>query len=182
MSFEEIKDFEDYPVYQGPLGFELTGSSTIFRLWAPSATSVTIRIYPEGYFSEAETTAELERKEDGLFEVEIPRNLSNHYYDYLIVTGGRKYVTADPYALSAGINGERSMVIDLPSTDPEGWEDDRAPEKEDEDIIYELHVKEFTYQRFSGISEANRGHYLGLAERNTHYCRTDKPSCYERSN
>ena len=169
MSFEEIKDFETFPVYDGPLGFELKDSSTIFRLWAPSATSVTIRIYPEGYFSKPELTADLWKRENGLYSIEIPYNLKNHYYDYVIITGGRKYITADPYALSAGINGERSMVIDLPSTDPEGWEEDKAPEKEDEDIIYELHVKDFTYQRFSGISDENRGHYLGLAERNTHY-------------
>ena len=169
MSFEEIRDFEDYPVYEGPLGFELTASSTIFRLWAPSAVSVTVRIYDEGYFTPAIFTSDLWKKDNGLFEVEIPKNLNNHYYDYLVVTSGKKYVTSDPYAVSAGINGERSMVIDLASTNPEGWDEDRAPEKEDEDIIYELHVKEFTYQRFSGISEENRGHYLGLAERNTHY-------------
>ena len=44
-------------------------------------------------------------------------------------------------------------------TDPEGWETDRAPERQEEQIIYELHVKEFSWDASGGFPEAYRGKY-----------------------
>lgn len=167
MPYDDDKKFENFPYYDGPLGFELGSSYTTFRVWAPSAESVTLRLYREGMFVDAEFVEKMDRGENGLFDISVPRNLAGYYYDYLVVTGGKKYATADPYAVSSGANGERSMVLDLPSTDPEGWSEDRAPARQTEDIIYEIHVKDFTYQSFSGISGANRGRYLGLAEEGT---------------
>ena len=49
--------------------------------------------------------------------------------------------------------------MDLSRTDPEGWESDRAPERQEEQIIYELHVKEFSWDASGGFPEAYRGKY-----------------------
>ncbi len=35
------------------------------------------------------------------------------YYDFLVTAGGKTRSTADPYARACGVNGERSMVVDL---------------------------------------------------------------------
>ena len=44
-----------------------------------------------------------------------------------VTVDGTARTTADPYAKACGVNGWRSMVIDLPATDPEGWQKDKAP-------------------------------------------------------
>ena len=41
---------------------------------------------------------------------------------------GNRVRTADPWAKGAGVNGRRSMVVDLARTDPAGWEHDDAPD------------------------------------------------------
>ena len=115
MPYDDDKKFENFPYYDGPLGFELGSTYTTFRVWAPSAESVTLRLYREGMFVDAEFVEKMDRGENGLFDISVPRNLAGYYYDYLVVTGGKKYATADPYAVSSGANGERSMVLDLPS-------------------------------------------------------------------
>ena len=41
---------EGYPVYQGTdLGVLYTPEMTLFRVWAPSATSILLRIYDQGH-------------------------------------------------------------------------------------------------------------------------------------
>ncbi len=156
------------PYYAGPLGSEIRDGSTYFRLWAPSASSVELFLYKEGSECASFRRESLNKYSDGHWEARIDEDLEYTYYDYLIFTNGNEYRTIDPYAVSAGVNGRRAMVIDLRHTDPEGWEEDRAPERQNDDIIYELHVKDFTYQRFSGISDRARGRFIALTEENTH--------------
>ena len=168
MSLFDTRNLDTLPYYDGPLGFELTESGTYFRLWAPSATDVTLCLYSDGLFGPEYRRESLEKFQDGHWETFIAENLEGTYYDYLITTGGTEYRSMDPYAVGAGANGKRAMVLDLGKTDPEGWADDKAPERESEDVIYEIHVKDFTAQRFSGISEKARGKYMALTERGTH--------------
>ncbi len=83
-------------------------------------------------------------------------NLHGTYYDYDVTSGGETRRTADPYAKACGTNGRRSMAVELERTDPEGWKADRAPERQREDIIYELHVKEFSWDESAGFPEELR--------------------------
>ena len=60
------------------------------------------------------------------------------------------------------------MVIDLDSTDPEGWENDKDPHyglNITDAVIYELHVRDLSIDESSGIT--NKGKYLGLIETGT---------------
>ena len=54
------------------------------------------------------------------------------------------------------------MVIDLRRTDPEGWAGDTPPARGPEDIIWEVHVKDFSHDVHSGVPEALRGKYKAL--------------------
>ena len=54
------------------------------------------------------------------------------------------------------------MVIDLRRTDPEGWAQDHAPARGPEDIIYETHVKDFSWDPASGVPAEYRGKYLAF--------------------
>ena len=70
--------------------------------------------------------------------------------------------TADPYARACGANGARSMVLRPELTDPEGWEEDRAPEQGPEDVIYELNVREYSWDPAGGFPEEVRGNLPGI--------------------
>lgn len=168
MALNESYNLETLPYYSGPLGFEICEGAVIFRLWAPSADDVVLNLYHDGLFGPGFRSEKLEKYQDGHWEVEIDGNLEGIYYDYSIKRGTESYQATDPYAVSAGANGKRAMVLDLRKTDPEGWKEDKAPKRQREDIIYEIHVKDFTYQRFSGISERGRGKFIALTEKGTH--------------
>ena len=89
------------------------------------------------------------------------------YYDFLLMIEGEEVRSADPYAKACGVNGKRSMAVDLKCTNPKDWEMDKAPEKELEQIIYELHVKEFSWDAAGGFPEDVRGTYKAFTCENT---------------
>ncbi len=102
------------------------------------------------------------RGERGLWTWETEKNLHGVYYGYDVTVDGETRFIADPYARACGLNGVRSMVVDLEKTNPPGWERDRAPKRQAEDIIYEIHVKDFSCDSSSGVPEAWRGKYKAL--------------------
>lgn len=68
------------------------------------------------------------------------------------------------FAKAVGVNGNRGAIIDMASTNPEGWKDDKRPElKSPADlVIYELHVRDFSVSPTSGLKY--KGKYLALTE------------------
>lgn len=176
------KEFEEKYTYEGnDLGAVWTGDKTIFRLWAPTAEQVSVKLYHRG--SEEETAAEVGAQEDlfrqvpmerdikGTWTAEISGNLNGIYYTYEVTAEGRTREAVDPYARAAGVNGNRGMLIDLASTDPEGFRNEKRPEQlqPTDSIIYELHVRDFSQDVSSGIK--NKGKFLAFTEqgtRNTH--------------
>jgi pullulanase len=62
------------------------------------------------------------------------------------------------------------MVLDLRSTDPDHWDEDFDPNAHNritDNIIYELHIRDLSMDKNSGI--CNKGKFLGVAEENTLY-------------
>ena len=143
----------------GDLGARLTEKGTEFRLWAPTAQKVQLRLFRSGHEGEAFETLEPERGEKGVWLARCDRRLDGVYYDYLVTAEGQTRPTADPYARACGLNGQRSMVVDLSATDPEGWQQDKAPARQPEDIIYEVHVREFSWAESGGFPQDWRGKY-----------------------
>ena len=160
-NFRYTKSFDEEYAYDGKdLGAVCTPEGTDFRLWAPFAEKVELCLYGSENREES-TLQRLEMKPEkrGVWHRRIPGDLHGRYYDYCIVTGGEALYTADPYAVGCGCNGYPSMVVDLRRTDPEGFDRDHAPERDVENIIYELHIKDFSYDPDSGVPEACRGKY-----------------------
>lgn len=160
------KDFDQKFRYDGKdLGAACNQERTIFTLWSPLADKVTLRLYSDGNADEKgeqkekRETVEMLPEDKGVWRREISGDLHGRYYDYEILRGDDVIVTADPYAVSCGCNGVRSMVTDLRRTDPEGFSEDKAPELENEQIIYELHVKDFSHDADSGIPKEYRGKF-----------------------
>lgn len=150
-----------------PLGSFCREDGTLFRLWAPTAEGVILNLYHSGDGEEAPEAFSMTLKENGVWEYDAKRDLSGRYYDYSVTVEGVTQRSADPYAKACALNGQRSMVIDLKITNPDGWEQDTAPARPKEDIIYEIHVKDFSWDAASGVTKAHRGKFLALTEENT---------------
>lgn len=146
------------------LGAMCGDGRTVFKLWSPLAGQVKLRLFREGYGeSEAYLEKEMEQESGGVWKLEFSENLHGVYYDYLIRHGKEEIRTADPYARACGCNGRRSMAVDLKRTDPPGFAEEKALPPAEEQIIYELHIKDFSYDRDSGVPEEYRGKYRAFA-------------------
>ena len=150
-----------------PLGSFCSPRGTVFRLWAPTASEVALHLYDNGTFGGLLETVLLPRGEKGVWTYETLRNLDGVYYDFDVTVDGIRRRTADPYARACGLNGNRSMVLDLRRTDPKGWSEDKAPARQPEDIIYEIHVKDFSWDPAGGADSRSRGKYLALCRADT---------------
>lgn len=160
--------FEETFTYQGDdLGVTYTPEETMVKVWAPTAQKVMINFYKSGDPSQNDIicTDDMSLLEQGVWMVKKVGDWKNTYYTFSVITEGKSTETSDPYGKSAGINGKRSMVLDMSTTNPEGWEKDVNPNKKNamtDSIIYELHVRDYTIDEDSGVK--NKGKYLGLTE------------------
>lgn len=150
-----------------PLGAFCAPDGTTFHLWAPTAEKVTLYLYDDGAKGAPLKNISMEPGANGLWTYEIDRNLDGFYYDYDVVVDGTRRRTADPYAKACGLNGKRSMVLDLRRTDPVGWQADTAPARTPDNVIYELHVKDFSWDPAGGFDAADRGKYSALCRTGT---------------
>lgn len=161
------KEFEKAFHCELPLGAFCAQDGTLFRLWAPTAQSVCLHLYREGSGGEPEELVWPEKGKQGTWEFRTSRNLDGWYYDYVVTVDGVSRRTGDPYAKSCGVNGHRSMVLDLRKTDPEGWDQDCPPAKTPEQVIYELHIRDFSWDPAGGFDPADRGRYSALLRSGT---------------
>lgn len=173
--FTNIKLDERFRYDGKDLGAVCTENGTTFKVWSPAAERIVLRLYREDKGAPC-MEREMTCAERGVWELAFEENLHGTYYDYLVRIDGRETVTADPYARACGCNGARSMAVDLRLTDPEGFERDRAPKAQEEQIIYELHIKDFSYDKDSGVPQAYRGKYKAFTVKNTG---KDYPTCME---
>ncbi len=168
--FSTEKFEADYTYSGSDLGAVWTAEKTAFRVWAPTASAVKVNLYQSGTEGTDDLIEQVEMTADanGTWIAEVEGDQNGVYYTYSVTIGTRTNEAADPYARAAGVNGKRSMVIDLDSTDPEGWENDTDPNagmNVTDAVIYELHVRDLSVDSSSGIQ--NKGKYLGLIEAGT---------------
>lgn len=170
--FYVTEEFEGMYDYEGnDLGATYSQTSTCFKVWAPTADSVNIRLYDGGDIAINDMREELAmtKGDKGVWSLTVDGNLAGTYYTYYVNVGGKTKEACDPYARAVGVNGERAMVIDLAATNPDGWDIDVNPHKGmnyTDASIYELHIRDLSSDASSGI--VNTGKYLGLTETGTH--------------
>ncbi|MDE7463397.1 MAG: hypothetical protein K2M48_00065, partial [Clostridiales bacterium] len=171
-----IKTYENEDTQAQEFGALYTPEATTFRVWAPFATSVRVNLYDNGTSGDAVSSTNMEKripeggKWGGVWEFTNSRDLAGYYYTYTVDNGGLLTETIDPYAKAAGVNGLRGMILDLDSTDPDGWESDKHlyslnPTNADLPIVWELQVKDFSSSSDSGMKY--KGKYLAFTEENT---------------
>ena len=179
-------EFDAEYTYTGDdLGATYTKEKTTFKVWAPGSTSLKVRIYDSGtptsvdpekgdddWYIESEMTL----GEKGVYSAEVLGDLNGKYYTYVV--SNSKYSekeVVDPYAKSAGVNGERGMILDFDTTDPEGWNEITPLDyKKTELVVYETHVADVTSSETWTGNEANRLLFNGMAEEGTTYTENGK--------
>ena len=154
---------ENYHYDGSDLGAVINGDTTTFKVWAPTASKVVLNLFDNGTDGAAYKSVDMVMGEKGVWS---HTEACGHgtYYTYSVTTAVGTQEAVDPYAKSAGVNGNRGMVLDLSLTDPEGWNADKAIDTIDsyhDAIIWEVHVRDFS----NTIADAQyKGKYLAFTE------------------
>ena len=165
--------FENVPFhrenyYTGPLGPDYTPGGTCLRLWAPTAAAVTVTLYHKGDGGAVLGTEPLVRGAHGVWSVWLPGEQHGRYYTFAVTVDGVTRETGDPYARAAGVNGVRSMIVDLARTAPSGWERDVHPNiPPAQRAVWEVSVRDFSQDAASGVRPAWRGKYMAFTQQGT---------------
>jgi len=142
-------------------------SFSVFTLWAPTATEVRLNLYADGFQGIAIKVLNL--KQNGSFwTIKVKGNLSGNFYTFQIKHQG-SWLNETPgiQCKATGVNGKRAAILDLKTTDPQGWAGDVRPALNNftDIILYELHLRDFSVGPLSGMK--NKGKYLALTESQT---------------
>ncbi len=158
------------------LGAIYTPSATTFRVFAPTAQTVTVIVADTLEGNEGRRDCAMKALPSGIWEVTVEGDLQGKYYAYALsgigFDAGREIT--DIYAVCTQGRHARSLIVDLSKTDPPGFREHPAPQiaSPTDAIIYEMHVRDFTIAANSGVH--HKGKYLGLTESGTHL--PDDPS------
>ena len=141
---------------------------SVFSLWAPTADSAKVLLYDNGEdgapFLQLLMTS---NPEDGSWSLTYDGDLDGCFYTFRIYDNGR-WLEETPgiFATAVGVNGKRAAILDLSTTDPEGWEQDRAPRLRSlaDAVVYETHHRDLSIDPSSGISPEHRGKFLAMTE------------------
>lgn len=131
---------------------------TVFTLNSPDKP--TLRLYDNGTDGKAIKAIRMKKAEDGLWRAEVKGDISGKFYTFDTGNGECPGL----FAKAVGVNGNRAAVVDMRSTDPSGWlQDKRPPLKSPCDlIIYEFHHRDFSIDPSSGLQ--HKGKFLALTE------------------
>jgi len=151
------------------LGAYIARGQTIFRLFAPRASSVLLVVSQHPDMSRASTFA-MQRLDEMIWEWVHPDDLSGHFYHYHVDGLNRdvfchfdKHVTVnDPYALALLGRAGPAVIVDLdklpqpgPTYTPPCWHDL---------VILETHIRDLLANAPVDIDAADRLGFKGLAK------------------
>ena len=150
------EDFNNQYNYDGPLGLEVKSDSLTFRVWAPEADNVWLLVYESGDILDttSKTKVPMIYEGKGVFKVNLSKCFLGFFYTYLVKRNNDITEACDPYATAVGINGDRAAIVDMKSTNPSGWNEDKNPNSglmANESIIYEAHVRDLTISDSSNV-------------------------------
>ena len=169
--------FNNLYEYSGELGAVYSKEKTKFILWAPTASEVSLILFDKNQDKDEKLL--MTKGEKGIWYIEVDGDLHCQYYNYLVKVDSMENEVVDPYAKAVGVNGLRSMVIDMERTNPEGWENDKKPKLERviDSILYEAHIRDFSIDENSGVDEEFRGKYKGIWQDNTKVSNGKSKTC-----
>ena len=165
MGIFDCDEFVENYTYDGDdLGAVIQDTATTFKVWAPTASKVVLNLYTAGNDCDAFETVEMTRGDRGVWQHTQENCGHGTYYTYTVTTSVGTQEATDPYARAAGVNGNRSMVVDLSTTDPENWDESfkTGITSYSQAVIWEVHVRDFS----NTIADSqHKGKYLAFTER-----------------
>jgi len=163
------KGQESFPFYRGEdLGVTWSPEKTTFRVWAPTAQTVVVKIYEKGQGGIPLATYGMHSSRGGTWALSVESNLENLYYTVQAqIDNTWKNEVPDPYVKAVGVNGDRGMIINFENTNPDGWLDQRRfkPAGPQDAIIWEIHVRDFSIHPSAGSKFP--GKFLAFSETET---------------
>ncbi len=170
-TFDSRQFHETYTYMGNDLGAVYSREQTTFKVWAPTASDVSLHLYTTGSDEEGGRLllcTQMKPEDQGIFQATVEGDLHGVYYTYTITVDGQTEETGDIYARAAGVNGRRSMVVDLARTNPLEWESDsHVFHCLGKSMIWEVHIGDFSHDPASGVSKAHRGKYAAFTEDTT---------------
>ena len=133
-------------------------TQTVFHLNASSTPK--LRLYKSGQGGKPVKTIKMRAVSNDRWEATVKGNLAGMFYTFDIGKGE----CPGTFAKAVGVNGNRAAILNMADTNPEGWADDRRPALASpaDQIIYELHMRDFSISSTSGMQ--HKGKYLALTE------------------
>ena len=166
---EKYENFDEYPVYTGnDMELTYTPSGSKFRVWSPAADQVKLLLFEDGTEGSAYEVSDMKRSNSGTWTLAVDGDLKGRFYTFQIRKGEKWYdETPGIWAKAVGINGKRAAIIDMATTNPKGWENDKhvLPANPTDMAIYEVHMRDFSISPTSGIK--NKGKFLAFTEKGT---------------
>ena len=157
------------------LGVAFDGAAPAFRLWAPTAQSAALLVWPAGRALTADPVRVRPALSaaSGVWTVEGGRDWRNARYLWEVTVwapSAKKVVTnrvTDPYSTALTTGSTHSVAVDLadPAFRPGQWRTAKAPAiaRPVDQTIYELHVRDYSIDDTT-VPAAHRGTYLAFAD------------------
>lgn len=161
--FDSEYFIENYTYDGDDLGATIDGDKTTFKVWAPTASKVVLNLFESGHEGSAYESVEMTKGSKGVWSYTATCGHGT-YYTYTVTTSVGTQEAVDPYAKSAGLNGNRGMVVDLSLTNPTGWGEEFSTgiDSYSDAIIWEVHVRDFSNKI---AASKYKGKYLAFTER-----------------
>lgn len=159
------------------LGATSHKQGTQFKLWAPTAQSVSVLVYDAQQSAPAQQYSMTFNEITGTWQYQSANALTHHYYQYQLSVYHPKtkqiesLTVTDPYSLSLSSNSQLSQVVQLSdqASKPSGW--DTQPnvtvENPVDNIFYETHIRDFSASDNTVSSPAVKGKYQAFSEKNS---------------
>lgn len=149
---------------------EYSPEKTVFNLNAPSkAKSVVVRIYDSAVITKPSQVVTLKKSGTDRWSATVDGDLMGKFYTFDMGKGE----CPGTFAKAVGVNGKRAAIINLDSTNPEGWTNDVRPaiSSPSDLVVYEMHHRDFSIHPSS--QSKYPGKFLALTEpKNVHYLKT----------
>lgn len=164
LHWERFDDWDKY-LYDGLLGWDYQKEKCLFKCFAPTADGVSVVLYNAPTGKAGRSVVPMRRIPQGCWKAIVRRNLKGKYYK-LLAEGENKRLfpgveVIDPYSRCNTAHNGRGFIFGV-----EGTKIAKRPNvSPHEAIIYELHIRDISIDKQSGISQ--RGKFCGLAEQRT---------------
>ncbi|MEI6110015.1 MAG: type I pullulanase, partial [Actinomycetes bacterium] len=174
--------FADQFTYEGnDLGNTYTQAKTDFRVWAPTASAVSLLTFGNSWTESGApvdpttlpeaTVKSMTPSVNGTWTTSLSGDQHGTIYQYQVSVNGEIHSTIDPYARAALANGTKGVVVDLSRTNPTVWTATKPAftGRAVDASVYEIHVRDLSVDAHSGIPANHKGKYLAFADLNTKY-------------